>query len=97
MISEKASSSELDAFLVKFNGKFGTSIHADSLTNARERCELYLGELKRSVPETDIPLYLSKSTDYACYLIGLLFGLYTASAKLIGYGSVGSRYLETMR
>ena len=90
----------LDAYLTKFNSMFGLDATRDGLKNSKQAVMGWLHYLRQQdVLETDIPLLLHDSLQYATYRIAQKFGVLDDDGEpdpLIKYGSVGSRFMEVM-
>jgi hypothetical protein len=75
-------------------------VTAEGLERSRESLLRHLHFLRQQgTPETDIPLMLRESTDYAKYCIARMFGLIaddSGDEPLVAYQSVKSRFIEVM-
>lgn len=97
MAAPAVDESALISYLSRFNSTFDTKLTTGGLLDARAQVLTHIDYLKLNMEATDVALMLSESMEYAKYRIAQRFGLVEAGADpLIGYATVGSRYMESV-
>ena len=89
----------LDAYLEKFNPRFGVKMTRESIEKSEARVLAYLARMRFEIPEPQWGLLLHDSIDYAAYRIAQKFGVLPQDSEdnpLLRYGSVKSRFIEVM-
>lgn len=94
IVEEQIVPDELTRFLAKMNALFDLNVTPEGLERGRDQVIRYYADLQRSTVETDWPILLSTSLEYAKFRIAQRFGLCDDSDTLVAYGSVKSRYIE---
>lgn len=91
----KPTLSECEAFLAKINATFDLNMTTESLSTSQDEVIRYMDYLKYNASETDWPLMLQQSMEYAKYRIAQRFGLLDSTDDpLCGYATIKSRYIE---
>jgi hypothetical protein len=92
--------SERDMYLLLFNATFGLDVTSDKLENSRDSLLRYIKYLRQQgVIETDMPLIIADSVDYAKYCVARKFGLVeddSGDEPLVPYQTLKSRYITVM-
>lgn len=89
---------EVAEYIYWWNALFGLDVTLETLQSSKQTLERHVAYLvHEGVHETQIPLYLQDSMEYALYRVAMRFGLVDMrSDPFVKYGTIQSRFVDTM-